>query len=86
MGLYNDLITVALVNDPVWGMRPARFEWRRSKKIVRGVQDSWEEAGRWWEQEPSQTIWRVWTTDGGLFELAQVHTTPATWKMLRVWD
>lgn len=86
MGRYNDPIEVTLVHDPVGGMRPARFTWRRSKKTVREVQDSWEEAGEWWSQAPAQTIWRVFTTDGGLFELACLHTTPRTWKVLYVWD
>lgn len=83
---YDDEIAVTLVQDPVWGLRPARFTWRGSKKTVKAVQDCWQEAGRWWEAEPSQTIWRVFTTDGGLFELANVHTSPRTWRLLYAFD
>lgn len=62
------------------------FTWRGSTKRVGEVTDSWIEAGRWWEQEPSQTVYRVLTTDRGLFEIALTHTDPPVWKLLVVWD
>lgn len=58
--LVNEPVEVSLVKDEAWdAMRPAQFRRGKVRYVVTEVLDRWEEAGRWWEQEPPATVWRV---------------------------
>ena len=43
-------------------------------------------AGRWWEQEIEQVVWRVADQAGGVYELAMQRTVPPEWRLMVVWD
>lgn len=68
------------------GMAPSSFVWRGSRYRVEAILDCWAETGRWWEQEPPSTAWRVQVQGGGLLELIRLHTQPPEWRLMRIFD
>lgn len=65
---------------------PIAFPWRGSRYRVTEILDTWEEAGRWREEESPRTAFRVQTEGGGVFELVRLHTEPPEWRLIRIWD
>jgi hypothetical protein len=55
---------------------PVAFTWRGTRYRVTEILDTWEEAGRWWEQEPPATSWRVRVHSGGVVEFVILHMRP----------
>ena len=68
------------------GPEPVTWVYRGARYRVVEVLECWEEAGRWWEQEPPATAWRVRVQQGGVMELIMLHTSPPQWRLMRSWD
>jgi hypothetical protein len=85
--IVNRPITVTLVHDPDWGMRPSEFVDRGTRYRVVKVVDRWTEVGEWWQQADQfareTVMWRVLDHRHGLFELAQQGQK---WMLFRVED
>lgn len=83
----NRPITVTLVPDPEWGLRPGQIVEQGARYRVVQVVDRWQETGTWWEQAnpfaQENIMWRVLDRRHGLFELAQ---RGQEWRLMRVED
>ena len=56
-----------------------RGEQRRVSVVI----DSWDEVGKWWENELEHHVFRVVMVDGAVLDLDH---TGDTWMIYRVWD
>lgn len=64
---------------PVW------FRLGRNRHRVLEVLDSWQERGRWWEQETERITYRVSTEGGGIFELTW-DPAAKRWQLYKAYD
>lgn len=84
-------IEVTLGPDGAGGTKPTLFIFRGGRHRISEVLDTWLMNDRpWWEdplatkQGPSQIrVWRVRTTQGGIYELTQSGTV---WKLYKAYD
>ncbi|MFZ5815326.1 MAG: DUF6504 family protein [Bacillota bacterium] len=67
---------------------PEPVSWVHAGARYRVVEvlETWEEAGRWWEQEAPATAWRVRVQHGGVMELVMLHKQPPEWRLMRSYD
>lgn len=63
---------------------PREFQDGEVSHQIQTVIDHWIEMGEWWNGEGNKQLWRVWTHQGGLFDLE--CSADARWFIYRVWD
>lgn len=64
---------------------PRAFRQRQRCHRVRLILDTWREVGDWWRGEGEWVVFRLETTEGGLYELAY-DTVQGHWLLTRVYD
>lgn len=73
------------------GLQPVTFEYAGGRHRVAGILETWVMFSTpWWEdpgaiqQGPAEvTMWRVRTTQGGVYELEQAGTR---WRLYKAYD
>ena len=63
---------------------PLGFQDGKVHHRVQMVLDQWIEVGEWWNGEGRKQVWRVWTNQGGLFDLE--CSKDEQWFIYRIWD
>jgi hypothetical protein len=76
--LVHRLVTVTLNAD-----KPHTFTDDGYTHRIALIVDSWQEAGAWWLDEPSHTIYTVMTTHEFVYDIERVS---GDWFLYRVWD